>query len=275
MKKYLILISLALFFSLILTGCGIASAKNGDTVKLHYSVLLEDGTLYETSIGNEPLEFTIGQGKVLSVLEEAIIGMRVGESKSITITEDQAYGPYREDMVFQLEKKELPAYIDPKIGMQLQMIQGNSEIIIVTIIEINETTLRMDANHPLAGHDLIFEIELVDIKTATSSSDSLISLSLEEAFANGLPTIAEFGSSTCIPCKQMKPILEELAVEYKDKLNVVIIEVYEQRALTQQHNIITIPTQIIFDSTGKEITRHIGLWEKDDIIAQLIQLGIE
>ena len=117
---------------------------------------------------------------------------------------------------------------------------------------------------------VLFSLTLPGCGTATTS----FSLSLEEAFTNGLPTIAEFGSSTCIPCKQMKPILEELAIEYKDRLNVVIVEVYEQRALTQQHNIITIPTQIIFDSTGTEVTRHIGFWAKKDIVSQLIGLGI-
>ena len=103
----------------------------------------------------------------------------------------------------------------------------------------------------------------------------LASISLGKSLANGLPTMAEFGSSSCAPCKQMKPILEELAGEYKDKLNVVVIEVYEQMELTRQYNIMTIPTQIFFDSSGEELSRHIGFYPKEDIIAQLQTMGIE
>jgi thioredoxin 1 len=98
---------------------------------------------------------------------------------------------------------------------------------------------------------------------------------LAQALSSGKPTLAEFGSSTCIPCKQMKPILEELAIEYEGKVNVVIVEVYEQMALTRQYSIMAIPTQIIFDSNGKEITRHMGFWAKKDIIAQLNKMGVE
>ena len=100
-------------------------------------------------------------------------------------------------------------------------------------------------------------------------------VSLKEALSNGKPILAEFGASTCIPCKEMKPILENLAVEYEGKLNVVIVEVYEQMELTRYYKIMTIPTQIVFDSNGKEITRHIGLWPKAQIVTQLKKMGIE
>ena len=100
-------------------------------------------------------------------------------------------------------------------------------------------------------------------------------VSLKEALSSGKPTLAEFGANTCIPCKQMKPILEQLAVEYEGKLNVVIVEVYEQMELTRFNRIMAIPTQIVFDSSGKEITRHVGLWPKEQIIAQLKKMGIE
>ena len=112
------------------------------------------------------------------------------------------------------------------------------------------------------------------IKEATPAPN-LASITLEQALANGLPTLAEFGASTCIPCKQMKPILKELAGEYQGKLNVVIVEVYEQMELTRQYGIMAIPTQIVFDSSGKEITRHMGLWPREEIIAQLKKMGIE
>ena len=100
-------------------------------------------------------------------------------------------------------------------------------------------------------------------------------VSLKEALSDGKPTLAEFGASTCIPCKQMKPVLEQLAIEYEGKLNVVIIEVYEQMELTRSYRIMTIPTQIAFDASGKEVTRHIGLWPKEQIIAQLKKMGVD
>jgi thioredoxin 1 len=112
------------------------------------------------------------------------------------------------------------------------------------------------------------------VKTATPTP-TLASIPLKQALSSGKPTLAEFGSSTCVPCKQMKPILEELAGEYKDKLNVVVVEVYEQMELTRQYGIMAIPTQIVFDSSGKEIKRHMGLWPKEDIIAQLKKMGVD
>ncbi len=101
------------------------------------------------------------------------------------------------------------------------------------------------------------------------------SISLEQALSSGSPTLAEFGRGICVPCKAMKPILEELAVEYKDKLNVVIVEVDEHRALTYHYGIMAIPTQIFFDRTGNEVTRHVGFWPKEEIIIQLEQMGID
>ena len=103
----------------------------------------------------------------------------------------------------------------------------------------------------------------------------LTSIPLNQALSSGKPTIAEFGASTCIPCKQMKPILEEPSRDYEGRLNVILVEVYDQMELTRQYKIMTIPTQIVFDSNGKEITRHIGLWPKAQIIAQLKKMGIE
>ncbi len=103
----------------------------------------------------------------------------------------------------------------------------------------------------------------------------LTSMSLGQALSSGKPTLAEFGRGICIPCKEMKPILEELAVEYQGKLNVVIVEIDEYQDLTRQYGIMAIPTQIFFDSSGKEITRHMGFWSKEEIIAQLEEMGIE
>jgi len=109
----------------------------------------------------------------------------------------------------------------------------------------------------------------------TGQSSTVATISLQEALASGKPTLAEFGSNSCIPCKQMKPILAELAILYKGKLNIVIIEVYEETKLTQQYGIMAIPTQIVFDKNGKELGRHIGFWAKEDIISTLKKIGVE
>jgi len=280
-KSYSALVSMILLVVMLATGCSSSAlAKTGDNVKVHYTGRLPDGTVFDTSIGSEPLEFTLGQGQIISGFEQAVIGMQVGESKTVTIPVDQAYGPRRDDMVLEVDRDALPDDIDPKVGLQLQMNQGDGGIMIVTITDVSETTVKIDANHPLAGQELTFDIELVEIGKSRSSPTTsqgldLASVPLGQALANGKPTIAEFGASTCIPCKQMKPILEKLAAEYQDKLNVVIVEVYEQRELTQQYGIMAIPTQIVFDSAGKEITRHMGLWPREEIIAQLKNMGIE
>ena len=106
-------------------------------------------------------------------------------------------------------------------------------------------------------------------------SPDLASISLEWALSSGKPTLAEFGRGICIPCKAMKPVLEDLAVEYEDRLNVVIVEVDEYRDLSYQYGIMAIPTQVFFDSEGSEIARHIGFWSKEEIIVQLKKMGIE
>ena len=118
---------------------------------------------------------------------------------------------------------------------------------------------------------LIIALLFVTGCNASSNSTNLF----EQAMSNGKPTIAEFGRGTCIPCKEMKPILEELAIEYKDKVNVVTVSVDDFRDLTAQYRIMAIPTQIFLDSSGKEITRHIGFLPKEDIVAQLKGMGID
>jgi len=110
--------------------------------------------------------------------------------------------------------------------------------------------------------------------TTPSETPDLASIPLGDVLANGKPTLAEFGWKDCIPCKQMKPILEELATEYQDRLNVVIVEVYDHMDLTGQYQIMTIPTQIVFDANGNEVGRHIGLWPKDAMISQLEKIGM-
>ncbi len=118
------------------------------------------------------------------------------------------------------------------------------------------------------------EATTIEPSVIQSTGTDLTSIPLPKALTNGKPTLAEFGRGTCIPCKAMKPILENLAVEYQDRLNISIVSVDEYRDLTNYYRIMAIPTQIGFDSNGKEVFRHVGFWEKDQIIAQLSKLGI-
>ncbi len=102
----------------------------------------------------------------------------------------------------------------------------------------------------------------------------LASISLVDSLANGKPTLAEFGRGTCVPCKKMKPILEELAAEYDGQINVVIVEVQNHNDLTRKYSIQLIPTQIFFNSAGEEMERHVGLYQKDDIVPEFYKLGM-
>lgn len=138
-------------------------AKAGDTVKIHYTGKLDDGTVFDSSVNREPLEFTIAQGQVIPGFEEAVLGMAPGESKTQTIPMDQAYGPYREEMVIQVNREQLPPDLDPEIGLQLQVQQPNGQAMPVFITEVTDAKVTLDANHPLAGEDLTFDIQLVEI----------------------------------------------------------------------------------------------------------------
>ena len=106
------------------------------------------------------------------------------------------------------------------------------------------------------------------------SSDWIGATPLEEALSNGKPTVAEFGAATCIPCKAMKPVLEEIVAEYGDKLNLSFIDVRNHTNLTTKYKISLIPTQVFFDSGGQEVTRHVGFWPKEDVLAHLQELGL-
>ena len=106
------------------------------------------------------------------------------------------------------------------------------------------------------------------------SSEWVGATPLEEALSNGKPTVAEFGAATCVPCKAMKPVLEEIVAEYGDKLNLSFIDVRNNTNLTTKYKISLIPTQVFFDSGGQEVTRHVGFWPKEDVLAHLQELGL-
>ena len=140
-----------------------AAAKTGDTVKVHYTGTLTDGTVFDSSKGREPLEFTLGEQRVIPGFEKAVLGMTPGDSKKETIPADQAYGPHREDMLLQVERAQFPQEIAPEVGLQLQMTTGNGQQVPVTITEVHDDKIHLDANHPLAGKDLTFDLQLVEI----------------------------------------------------------------------------------------------------------------
>jgi peptidylprolyl isomerase len=152
----------------ILTGCNLttgAVAKNGDTVQVNYTGKLADGTVFDSSIGREPLEFTLGNGQMIPGFEKAVLGMKVGEKKTVTIPADQAYGPHLDELVVEVPRDKLHSDAELAVGQILQTTAQNGQQIMFTITAISDNgTVTLDANHPLAGKDLTFEIELVKIK---------------------------------------------------------------------------------------------------------------
>lgn len=141
--------------------------KDGDTVKVHYTgKLTEDGTVFDSSREREPLEFTLGEGQLIPGFEEAVIGMKEGEDTTIELSSKDAYGERREDLELEVSKDDLPDNIEPEEGMQLQMQQQeNGQAIPVQITAVEDEFVKLDANHPLAGQDLTFDIELVELKS--------------------------------------------------------------------------------------------------------------
>jgi peptidylprolyl isomerase len=140
-----------------------AQAKIGDTVKVHYTGKFGDGMVFDTSIDDEPLEFRIGKSQVIPGFEEAVVGMNPGETKTVNIPVDKAYGPHRDDLVQVVDRKELPAGLKPEIGQPLEGRQPDGEIVAATVIDVTESHVTLDANHPLAGKSLTFEIQLIEI----------------------------------------------------------------------------------------------------------------
>ena len=138
-------------------------AKKGDTVKVNYTGTLADGTVFDSSAGREPLSFTIGSGQVIPGFEEAVMGMVRDEKKTITIPVDKAYGPRNEELVFNVPRSQVPTEITPEIGQRLQMQGPHNQLIIVTVTEVTDGHILLDANPPLAGKELNFALELVEI----------------------------------------------------------------------------------------------------------------
>ncbi len=143
-------------------------AKEGDTVKVHYTGKLNDGTVFDSSDERSPIEFTIGEGQVIPGFEEAVVGMEPGESKTTTVPAEKAYGPHQNDMLFEVEREQFPQDVQPEAGQQLQIRQPDGRAFFVTVSNVSESSVTLDANHPLAGKELVFDIRLEEIVPAES-----------------------------------------------------------------------------------------------------------
>lgn len=137
--------------------------KDGDTVKVHYHGKLTDGTTFDSSEGREPLSFEVGSGQVIPGFNEGVTGMEVGEKKTITIPSDQAYGEKRNDLLMEFPLDKFPPDLKPEVGMALNMSNQEGHQFPVMITEVRDESVILDANHPLAGKDLVFDLEVVGI----------------------------------------------------------------------------------------------------------------
>lgn len=139
-----------------------AKAQIGDTVRIHYTGRLDDGTVFDTSENRDAFRFTLGRGEVIPGFEKAVTGMEVGEKRTATIPPAEAYGERRDDLIIEVPRDRLPSDLQPEIGQRLTFHAGNRAVPVV-VTELSETTITIDANHPLAGKALTFDIELVQI----------------------------------------------------------------------------------------------------------------
>jgi len=138
-------------------------AQKGDTVAIHYTGRLDDGTVFDTSESREPLEFTLGEGQVIPGFESVVEGMELGEEKTAVIPSGEAYGPRRDELLLKVARERLPEGLDPDVGQHLEMKTSDGQVVPVVVAHADDKDLVLDANHPLAGADLIFDIALVKI----------------------------------------------------------------------------------------------------------------
>ncbi|ALC15044.1 FKBP-type peptidyl-prolyl cis-trans isomerase 2 [Desulfuromonas soudanensis] len=140
-----------------------AQIKTDDTIKVHYTGTLADGTVFDTSRQRDPLEFTVGGGQLIKGFDEAVLGLNVGESTRVTIPAEEAYGPHREEMVLEVELSQFPEGLNPQPGQQLETETADGHPLSIRVVAVEGDRVTMDANHPLAGKELTFEIEVVSI----------------------------------------------------------------------------------------------------------------
>jgi peptidylprolyl isomerase len=139
------------------------TVKEGDTVRIHYVGKMKDGTVFDSSEGGASLEMKLGQGEFIAGIEKAVLGMGIGEKKTVVVTAEDGYGPHRKEKVFEYDRSRLPEGFDPVVGQQMQMFRADGQPVQVTITQFSDSTVTMDCNHPLAGKDLIFEVTIEEI----------------------------------------------------------------------------------------------------------------
>jgi len=137
--------------------------KKGDTIRVHYRGKLEDGKEFDSSLNREPVQFEVGAGNVIRGFEDAVIGLEQGEKKTVEVPPERAYGNRDDSLVIEMPQKSVPEEITPEVGMRLQLVNQKGQAVPVMITEVLEESIRLDANHPLAGKTLVFDIELVEI----------------------------------------------------------------------------------------------------------------
>ena len=140
------------------------AAQQGDTVKVHYTGRLDDGSVFDSSEGGAPLEFTIGGGQMIPGFEQGVVGMAAGESRTVIIAADQAYGIYQPQGVIEVPRSDIPVSLPLEVGMQLQATGRDGRPAYMTVLELSADRVKLDGNHPLAGKDLTFDLQLVEIQ---------------------------------------------------------------------------------------------------------------
>ena len=144
-----------------------AQAKTGDLVKVHFTGKFEDGSIFGSTVDREPLEFRLGEGSIIPGVEKAIEGMSVGESKTVQVTPEQGYGQRNEELVEEVSRDKFPPEINPQIGQRFEVPRQQGRPILVTVVGVSDSNVTLDANHPLAGRDLTFELELLENSSAS------------------------------------------------------------------------------------------------------------
>lgn len=140
-----------------------AQAKNGSTVTVNYTGRLEDGSVFDETQNKEPLRFVLGKDRLIKGFEQAVVGMSPGESKTVKLPPEDAYGPKRDEMLVSVDRGKIPQDVQPQVGQRVELKQQDGSPIGATVTEVTDSTIVVDANHPLAGHSLTFDISMVEV----------------------------------------------------------------------------------------------------------------
>ena len=165
------------FLAILLVSLGVAigfaprKVKSGDTVRVNYTLTLDDGSVYYTTIGRKPFHVTLGQGTLPTGFEEALMGMRVGETRTVILPSEKAFGPYRPDLIDVIDRSQIPDGLQPTIGQQWEAELKDGSHAIVVITDMTDTSVTVDANHPLAGKSLTFAVDVVQIGNVSASTE--------------------------------------------------------------------------------------------------------